>query len=119
TRHFNLDGGALWVHKGGFLLHSNPNNNTIYKYSPEGNGQLAVFRNKSGYEGADIAEYGQPGSNGLTFDPQGRLTIDQHGNHRVVRLGSDGQLTVVADQFEGKHLNSPNYLVYRNDGTLY
>ena len=105
--------------KADILLFSDPNNNTIYKYSPEGNGQLAVFRDKSGYEGADIAEYGQPGSNGLTFDPQGRLTIDQHGNHRVVRVEPDGQLTVLADKFEGKRLNSPNDLVYRSDGTLY
>src|SRR5437660_6604704 len=111
--------GPVWNRKGGYLLFSDPNNNTIYKYSPEGSGQLAVFRNKSGYEGADIAEYGQPGSNGLTFDPQGRLTINQHGNRRVVRLGSDGQLTVLADKFEGKRLNSPNDLVYRSDGTLY
>src|ERR1044071_979715 len=116
---FKFTEGPVWDRKGGFLLFSDPNNNTIYKYSPEGNGQLAVFREKSGYEGADIAEYGQPGSNGLTFDPQGRLTIDQHGNHRVVRVEPDGQLTVLADKFEGKRLNSPNDLVYRSDGTLY
>src|SRR5216117_161545 len=116
---FKFTEGPVWDRKGGFLLFSDPNNNTIYKYSPEGNGQLAVFREKSGYEGADIAEYGQLGSNGLTFDPQGRLTIDQHGNHRVVRVEPDGQLTVLADKFEGKRLNSHNDLVYRSDGTLY
>jgi gluconolactonase len=116
---FKFTEGPVWDRKGSFLLFSDPNNNTIYKYSPEGNGHLAVFREKSGYEGADITEYGQPGSNGLTFDPQGRLTIDQHGNHRVVRVESDGQLTVLADKFEGKRLNSPNDLVYRSDGTLY
>src|SRR6266436_4471500 len=116
---FKFTEGPVWDRKGGLLLFSDPNNNTIYKYSPEGSGQLAVFREKSGYEGADIAEYGQPGSNGLTFDPQGRLTIDQHGNHRVVRVEPDGQLTVLADKFEGKRLNSPNDLVYRSDGTLY
>src|SRR5436189_793060 len=116
---FRFTEGPVWDRKGGFLLFSDPNNNTIYKYSPEGSGQLAVFREKSGYEGADISEYGQPGSNGLTFDPQGRLTIDQHGNHRVVRVEPDGLLTVLADKFEGKRLNSPNDLVYRSDGTLY
>src|SRR5881628_1935416 len=116
---FKFTEGPVWDRKGGFLLFSDPNNNTIYKYSPEGSGQLAVFREKSGYEGADIAEYGQPGSNGLTFDPQGRLTINQHGNRRVVRVEPDGQLTVLADKFEGKRLNSPNDLVYRSDGTLY
>src|SRR5215468_7538763 len=116
---FKFTEGPVWDRKGQFLLFSDPNNNAIYKYSPEGSGQLAVFREKSGYEGADIAEYGQPGSNGLTFDAEGRLTIDQHGNHRVVRVEPDGQLTVLADKFEGKRLNSPNDLVYRSDGTLY
>ena len=58
---FKFTEGPVWDRKGSFLLFSDPNNNTIYKYSPEGNGQLAVFRDKSGYEGADIAEYGQPG----------------------------------------------------------
>jgi gluconolactonase len=116
---FKFTEGPVWDRKGNFLLFSDPNNNTIYKYSPEGNGALTVFREKSGYEGADINEYGQPGSNGLTFDKAGRLTINQHGNRRVVRLENDGQLTVLADKFEGKRLNSPNDLVYRSDGTLY
>ena len=116
---FKFTEGPVWDRKGNFLLFSDPNNNTIYKYSPEGNGALTVFREKSGYEGADIADYGQPGSNGLTFDPSGHLTINQHGNRRVVRLEGDGQLTVLADRFEGKRLNSPNDLVYRSDGTLY
>ena len=58
---FKFTEGPVWDRKGNYLLFSDPNNNTIYKYSPEGNGQLAVFREKSGYEGADIAEYGQPG----------------------------------------------------------
>src|SRR6266513_1533154 len=116
---FKFTEGPVWERKGGFLLFSDSNNNTIYKYSPEGSGQRAVFREKSGYEGADIAEYGQPGSNGLTFDSDGPLSIDQHGNHRVLRLERDGQLTVLADKFEGKRLNSPNDLVYRSDGTLY
>ena len=116
---FKFTEGPVWDRKGGYLLFSDPNSNTIYKYSPDGNGTLTVFREKSGYEGADIAEYGQPGSNGLTFDQQGRLTINQHGNRRVVRLESDGTFTVLADKFEGKRLNSPNDLVYRSDGTLY
>ena len=94
----------------------------MYKYKPEpGNaaGELSVFRQPSGYSGADIAEYGQPGSNGLTLDPQGRLTINEHGNHRVSRLENNGSLTVLADKYEGKRLNSPNDLVYRSDGTLF
>jgi gluconolactonase len=119
---FQFTEGPIWVDKdGGYLLFSDPNANTIYKYAPKGNqdGKLEVFRTPSGYSGADIAEFGQPGSNGLTLDPQGRLTINQHGNHRVVRDENDGTQTVLADTFEGKRLNSPNDLVYRTDGTLF
>jgi gluconolactonase len=114
---FKFTEGPVWSRTGGYLLFSDPNSNTIYKYVPDG--QLSVYREKSGYEGADIAEYRQPGSNGLTFDAQGRLTIDQHGNRRVIRLEQDGAVTVLADKYEGKRLNSPNDLVYRSDGTLY
>ena len=74
---------------------------------------------KSGYRGVDIAEYRQPGSNGLTLDGEGRLTICEHGNRRVTRLERNGVPTVLADRYEGKPLNSPNDLVYRSDGALY
>src|SRR5712692_9857032 len=119
---FKFTEGPIWINKdGGYLLFSDPNANTIYKYAPNGNeeGRLEVFRTPSGYSGADIAEYGQPGSNGLTLDPQGRLTINQHGNRRVVRDEKDGTQTILADSYEGKLLNSPNDLVYRSDGTLF
>jgi gluconolactonase len=118
---FRFTEGPVWVRDGAHLLFSDPNANTIYKYVPQedGPGQLSVFRKPSGYSGADIAEYGQPGSNGLTLDPQGRLTLNEHGNHRVSRIEKDGALTVLADRFEGKRLNSPNDLVYRSDGTLF
>ena len=78
-----------------------------------------MFRSKSGYTGVDIGRYHQPGSNGLTFDPDGRLTICQHGNRRVIRVNPHGDITVLADRYEGKRLNSPNDLVYRSDGTLF
>lgn len=112
---FKFTEGPIWIGDG--LLFSDPNSNVIYKYSKEG--KLSVFRTPSGYSGSDIAEYGQPGSNGLTLDPQGNLVINQHGNHRVVRLEKDGSERVLADGFEGKRLNSPNDLVYRSDGTLF
>jgi gluconolactonase len=114
---FQFTEGPIWVRDGGYLLFSDPNANTQYKYTKEG--ELSVFRTPSGYSGADIAEYGQPGSNGLTLDREGRLTIDEHGNHRVTRLEKDGTLTVLADSYQGKRLNSPNDLVYRSDGALY
>jgi gluconolactonase len=109
--------GPVWVRDGGYLLFSDPNDNRIYRWTPDGD--LSVFRTKSGYSGSDIAEYGQPGSNGLTLDREGRLTINEHGNHRVARVEKNGQLTVLADGYEGKRLNSPNDLVYKSDGALY
>ena len=108
--------GPVWVPEG-YLLFSDPNANTIYRWSPDG--QVSVFRSKSGYSGADVGEYGQPGSNGITLDADGRIVINEHGNRRVVRLEKNGVVTVLADRFEGKRLNSPNDLVYRSDGTLF
>jgi gluconolactonase len=99
------------------LLFSSPNTNSIYRWHPSG--CVAVFRSKSGYTGADIGRYTQPGSNGLTFDPQGRLTLCQHGNRRVIRVEPHGNVTVLADRHDGRRLNSPNDLVYRSDGTLF
>ncbi len=114
---FQFTEGPVWLRDKRALLFSDPNHNTIYQYA-DGR-PLAVFRDKSGYDAADIAEYGQPGSNGLTLDRQGRLTINEHGRHRVSRLEPDGSLTILADSFEGKRLNSPNDLVYKSDGALY
>ncbi|HKQ62394.1 MAG TPA: SMP-30/gluconolactonase/LRE family protein [Candidatus Polarisedimenticolaceae bacterium] len=108
--------GPVWV-PDGYLLFSDPNANRIYRYDPLG--AVSVFRVKSGYAGADIGEYAQPGSNGLALDPQGRLTICEHGNRRVTRLEPNGALTVLADRYAGKRLNSPNDLAYRSDGSLY
>jgi gluconolactonase len=109
--------GPVWVRDGGYLLFSDPNRNTIYRYSDESG--LSVFREHSGYDAPDIAEYRQPGSNGLTLDASGRLTINEHGRHRVSRLERDGSLTVLVDRYQSKRLNSPNDLVYRSAGDLY
>ncbi|HTL29419.1 MAG TPA: SMP-30/gluconolactonase/LRE family protein [Tepidisphaeraceae bacterium] len=117
---FGFTEGPTWFHDSisqrSFLLFFDPNNNTIYRYDA---GDVSVYRIHSGYSGIDIGEYGQPGSNGLAQDPQGRLTICEHGNRRITRLEKNGVLTMLADRFEGKRLNSPNDLVYRSDGTLY
>jgi gluconolactonase len=112
---FEFTEGPVWA-RDGALLFSSPNTNTIYRWSPGG---VDVFRSKSGYTGVDIGRYHQPGSNGLTFDPQGRLTICQHGNRRVIRVNPHGDITVLADRYDGRRLNSPNDLVYRSDGTLF
>jgi len=115
---FQFTEGPIWIRKGGYLLFSDPNANRIYSYDPQ-RAALAVYREHSGYEGSDIAEYSQPGSNGLTVDSSGCLTINQHGNRRIVRVEADGTLTVLADRYRGKRLNSPNDLVYKSDGSLF
>ncbi|HSD26684.1 MAG TPA: SMP-30/gluconolactonase/LRE family protein [Vicinamibacteria bacterium] len=108
--------GPVW-HPDGYLLFSDPNANTVYRWSAVDG--VSVYRTKSGYAGADLGALGQPGSNGLTLDAEGRLTIDEHGRRRVSRLERNGVVTVLADRFEGRRLNSPNDLVYRSDGALY
>lgn len=108
--------GPVW-HPDGYLLFSDPNANTIYRWS-ETDG-VSVYRAKSGYAGVDVREYGQPGSNGLTLDAEGRLTVAEHGRRRIARLERNGVVTVLADRYQGRRLNSPNDLVYRSDGALY
>lgn len=109
--------GPVWDRRDGSLLFSGPNANTIYRWRPHGS--VPVERYPSGYDGADVAEYRQPGSNDLTFDLQGRLTINQHGLRRVIHIEPDGTHTVLADRHLGQRLNSPNDLIYRSDGALY
>lgn len=107
--------------KGGYLLFSDPNKNVIHRYDPA-TGEVSIYRTKSGYSGMggrNIGEYHQPGSNGLALDGEGRLTICEHGNRRVTRLEPNGTITVLADRYEGRRLNSPNDLVYRSDGALF
>jgi gluconolactonase len=118
---FSFTEGPVWVPRkdgtDGYLLFSVPNDNTIYRMTTDG--EASVFRTKSGYSGFNIGEYHQPGSNGLALDRQGRLTIGQHGNRRVIRVEQRGNITVLADRYGGKQLNSPNDLVYKSDGSLY
>jgi gluconolactonase len=114
---FQFTEGPVWDRATDTLLFSDPSANTIYRYTPDG--IVSIFLPHSGYAGLDIGRYHQAGSNGLTMDKQGRLTINQHGNRRVVRLEANGQMTLLADKYEDKRFNSPNDLVYKSDGALY
>ncbi len=113
---FEFTEGPVWT-RDGALLFSSPNTNAIYRWTPVG--QVTVFRPKSGHTGVAVGRFHQPGSNGLTLDPDGLLTLCQHGNRRLVRVNPHGDVTVLADRYDGKRLNSPNDLVYRSDGTLF
>ena len=113
---FGFTEGPVWLHDG-YLLFSDIPNNTILKWTPDG--KVTPFRKPSGYDGSDAPAGAFIGSNGLTLDKQGRLTICEHGNRRVTRLEKDGKLTVLADKYEGRRLNSPNDAIYKSDGALY
>jgi gluconolactonase len=114
---FQFTEGPVW-HPDGYLLFSDPNTNTIYRYDPSTK-NISVYISHSGYTGPDIGEYGQPGSNGLAIDKEGRLIIDQHGNRRVIRIERKGPVTVLADRINGKRFNSPNDIVLKSDGAIY
>ncbi len=111
--------GPVWI-PAGYLLFAEITSNSIRKLMPDGT--VSIFMQPSGYKGA--APYGgkEPGSNGMTLDAKGRLTVAGHAQRDVWRLETmdpKGQVTVLADSYQGKKLNSPNDLVYAKDGSLY
>lgn len=110
--------GPVWV--AGRLFFADITSNTIREWTP-GAG-VKVFEQPSGYKGKEAYGGLEPGSNGMTLDARGRLTVAGHAQRDVYRFESvdpKGPVTVLADQFEGKKLNSPNDLVYKSDGALY
>ncbi len=113
---FKFTEGPIWTHDG-YLLFSDIPNNAIMKWTPDG--KVSVFLKPSGYSGTTPSADAEPGSNGLTLDREGRLTICDQGNRRVTRLEKDGKLTVLADRYDGKRFNSPNDVVFKSDGSLY
>src|SRR5512143_1372071 len=109
--------GPLWNPRDGSLLFSDVPRNAVFQWTPRG-GVVAVLR-PSGYTGTDPFTGNAPGSNGLTFDREGRLVLCQHGDRRIARREADGQLVGLVDRYQDKRLNSPNDLVYGPDGALY
>jgi len=109
--------GPLWDAGRKTLLFSDIPRNVVMQWSDAGG--VSRFLERSGYTGAAPFTGKEPGSNGLTFDLQGRLTLCQHGDRRVSRREADGSMVALATAFEGKRLNSPNDLVYDRQGALY
>ncbi len=113
---FTWSEGPVWDKKQKCLFFSDVPQNIIFKWQ-EGVGTRA-FLHPSGYTGS-TPRVGEPGSNGLTFDSEGRLCICQHGDRRVARLEKDGKETVLAEFYSWRRFNSPNDLVYKSNGDLY
>jgi gluconolactonase len=101
--------GPVWFADAGCLLFSDIPNQRILRWSEDANG------------GGGLTVYRQPShfANGQTRDRQGRLVTCEHGTRRVTRTEIDGSITVLADSFGGKRLNSPNDVVVARDGALW
>lgn len=98
--------GPVWFGDGRYLLVSDIPNNRIMRYD-EASGAWGVFRSPSNM------------ANGLARDRQGRLLACEHGGRRITRTEYDGSITVLADQFDGKRLNSPNDIVCQSNGAVW
>ncbi len=98
--------GVAWNGVGRYIVWSDIPNNRQMRWI-EDDGHVSVFRSPSGF------------SNGNTFDYEGRQLSCEHGNRRVARYEPNGTVTVIADKFQGKRLNSPNDIVVHPDGSIW
>ncbi|RKH37086.1 SMP-30/gluconolactonase/LRE family protein [Corallococcus sicarius] len=92
------------VHR--MLVWSDIPNDRMLRFD-ETTGTVGVFRQPAGF------------TNGNTLDRQGRLVTCEHGARRVTRTEHSGEITVLADRFEGKRFNSPNDVVVKSDGSIW
>jgi gluconolactonase len=118
---FDWSEGPLWVEQGKYLLFSDIPPNRIMKWSEAGG--LETYLHPSGYTGT-VERGGEPGSNGLILDKEGRLVLCQHGDRRMARMDAPldkpaPKFATLADKYDGKKLNSPNDAVYHSNGDLY
>jgi gluconolactonase len=98
--------GPAYSPAGRYLVWSDAPNNRMLRYD-ETSEAVSVFRQPS------------HNSNGNTVDRQGRLVTCEHGARRVTRTEHDGSITVIADRYQGKRLNSPNDVVVKSDGSIW
>jgi gluconolactonase len=107
--------GPVWIRDGGYLLFSDIPQNSIFRWK---DGKLDLFMKPSGYTGSK-PRGGEPGSNALILDPNGKLVLCEHGDRRISRVEKDGTKTTLADRYQGKRLNSPNDGVFHSNGDFY
>lgn len=114
---FTWSEGPVWDKKNSRLLFSDVPENTVYQWNLKDG--ISVFLKPSGYTGpSDYSN--EPGSNGLTFDNEGRLLFCEHGDRRVSMITKDGGGKItLADKFDGKRFNSPNDLCVHSSGLIF
>ena len=98
--------GPAWFAAGRYLLWSDIPNDRMLRWD-ETSGEVSTFRSPSN------------NSNGNTVDRTGRLVSCEHRRRRVTRTEYDGSITVLADSWQGKRLNSPNDVVVKSDGSIW
>jgi gluconolactonase len=109
--------GPVWDHTARRLLFSDIPRNMIWEWSLSGG--LKKYLQPSGYTGAEPFTGREPGSNGLAFPKPGAdLYLCQHGDRRIAKLVA-GEFVTIADNYQGKRLNSPNDLVIKGNGDIY
>ena len=118
---FEWSEGPVWVEDGEYVLFSDIPPNRIYRWK-EGAGHQ-VWLEPSGYTG-DVARGGEPGSNCLLLDSEGRLVLCQHGDRRIARMDApltapEPLFTTLADRYDGMRFSSPNDAVYDSRGALF
>jgi gluconolactonase len=117
---FKWTEGPLWLSSNKLLFAEIPSN-SIRIWDPDSS-SVSIFLQPSGYQGTEAYGGPEPGSNAMTLDPSGRVTVAGHAQRDVWRFDSidpHGPITILADTYQGMRLNSPNDLVYRSDGSLY
>jgi gluconolactonase len=112
---FDWSEGPVWM-PGGYLLFSDVPMNTIFKWTEQKG--VTIYIQPSGYT-SPKPRGGEPGSNGLARDKQGRLVIAQHGDRRVTRMEKDGTGNIVGEYHHLRRLNSPNDVVVKSNGDIY
>ncbi len=118
---FTWTEGPLWIAEGDFLLFSDIPPNNVHRWTEEEG--VTLYLHPSGYTG-DMPRGGEPGSNGLLLDADGRLVLCQHGDRQVARMDAAlhapaPRFITLADQFRGARLNSPNDATYDSQGNLF
>ena len=108
--------GPVWVPAHKYLLFSDTPRNVVFLWK-EG-APTTDYLIPSGYTGSK-PRGGEPGSNGLTLDSEGRLVLCQHGDRQIARQEHDGKITPLARYYNYRRFNSPNDLVYKKNGDLY